>query len=486
MASAAYRSGTEIFCEYDNSLKDFTRKEHVVYSEILLPENAPSEFSDRSTLWNAVENFETRANSQLARQVEFSLPRELPQPERIKLAREMADYFRCEGMIVDMNIHEPKSAEDNPHCHLMLTMRPLDSEGNFVKNKYKREYILDENGNKIPRVNKNAGKVDYKFKKVSVTNWDDRDRVEVWRQEWCRIQNDYFKSHGLELFAEHRSYERQGLPIIPTIHLGPAASAMEKKGIRTRLGDINREIKVYNEQIVSIHNEMKKIEWQLSELQKQYEILDSQPKEEGLIKILMSWQNNRTQFIQDNGIRQRQSSKVRNIKDLSQMVLFIEQKNLRTVEDLQSELSRLETARRDAIHESNACIQRMRDLGQAIDNYEYGYKVCAKTVKEYLSLSGKDQRKFLDKHPEIEQALIYRTGMLNKTGSKVVEPKKWKSEYEELKRKNVVAKKALSRIDEDIATVSDILTKITQVEKAKVVEREQPIHTHKRNKETVL
>lgn len=388
MASAAYRFGTEIFCEYDNSLKVFTRKEHVVYSEILLPENAPSEFLDRSTLWNAVENFETRANSQLARQVEFSLPRELPRDERIALAREMADYFRNEGMIVDMNIHEPESAEDNPHCHLMLTMRPLDEDGNFIKTKYRREYILDENGNKIPRINKNTGKVDYKFKKVSVTNWDDRDRVETWRQEWCRIQNDYFKSHGLELFAEHRSYERQGLPIIPTIHLGPAASAIEKKGIRTRLGDINREIKFYNEKIIAIEKEMSRVSWQLKELDNQYKLLESEAQKESVVKTLLAWDENRTMFLQDKGIFQKQGTKIKNLQGLADEVSLLNKYNIRSAEEVAGKTDELSALRSNAIHESNACIQRMRDLGQALDNYEYGYKPYAKLVKEYLSLSG--------------------------------------------------------------------------------------------------
>lgn len=92
----------------------------------------------------------------------------------------------------------------------------------------------------------------------------------------------------------------------------------------------------------------------------------------------------------------------------------------------------------------------------------------------------------MDKHPEIEQALIYRTGMINKTGSKVIEPKAWKAEYDLLKKKNVVAKNTYTNASEEIEIFSNILKKITQVNKAKVVEKDQPIQTHKKTKETVL
>ena len=87
VAFAAYRSATKIYCEYDGEMKDFSRKGHVIYSEILLPEYAPKEFADRSILWNAVENFEKGSRAQLSREVEFSLPCELDVNERLKAAR---------------------------------------------------------------------------------------------------------------------------------------------------------------------------------------------------------------------------------------------------------------------------------------------------------------------------------------------------------------------------------------------------------------
>ena len=99
VASAAYRSATKIYCEYDGEIKDFSRKGHVIYSEILLPEYAPKEFADRSVLWNAVENFEKGSRAQLSREVEFSLPCELDADERLKAARTLAEFFRNKGIL---------------------------------------------------------------------------------------------------------------------------------------------------------------------------------------------------------------------------------------------------------------------------------------------------------------------------------------------------------------------------------------------------
>ena len=132
VASAAYRSATKIYCEYDGEIKDFSRKGHVIYSEILLPEYAPKEFADRSVLWNAVENFEKGSRAQLSREVEFSLPCELDADERLKAARTLAEFFRDKGMVVDMNLHSPDHENPNPHCHLMLTMRPFQKDGNMT------------------------------------------------------------------------------------------------------------------------------------------------------------------------------------------------------------------------------------------------------------------------------------------------------------------------------------------------------------------
>ena len=144
VAAAAYRSGEKLTNEWDGMTHDYTRKGGVVHTEIMLPPHAPPSFADRSTLWNSVELYEKAGNAQLAREIDAALPIELSREEQIRLVREYcSSQFVSRGMCVDFVIHDTDSG--NPHCHIMLTMRPLDERGAWAA-KSKKEYDLDENG----------------------------------------------------------------------------------------------------------------------------------------------------------------------------------------------------------------------------------------------------------------------------------------------------------------------------------------------------
>ena len=128
VAAAAYRSGEKLTNEWDGMTHDYTRKGGVVHTEIMLPPHAPPSFSDRSTLWNSVELYEKAGNAQLAREIDAALPIELSREEQIRLVREYcSSQFVSRGMCVDYAIHDTDSG--NPHCHIMLTMRPLNERG---------------------------------------------------------------------------------------------------------------------------------------------------------------------------------------------------------------------------------------------------------------------------------------------------------------------------------------------------------------------
>ena len=147
VAAAAYRSGEKLTNEWDGMTHDYTRKGGVVHTEIMLPPHAPPSFSDRSTLWNSVELYEKAGNAQLAREIDAALPIELSREEQIRLVREYcSSQFVSRGMCVDFAIHDTDSG--NPHCHIMLTMRPLDERGTWAA-KSKKEYDLDENGERM-------------------------------------------------------------------------------------------------------------------------------------------------------------------------------------------------------------------------------------------------------------------------------------------------------------------------------------------------
>ena len=277
VAAAAYRAGERITNEYDGYTHDYTKKKNIAHTEILLPDHAPAEYSDRGTLWNAVEKIEGNSNAQLAREIEFSLPVELSTEQNIALAHEyVKKHFVDKGMIADMCIHNPDSVDENgnkiiggnPHCHVMLTMRPFHEDriatnGNTDKiwgAKSRKEYILDSHGERIK-----LPSGEWKSRKVNAVDWNDKNKAEDWRKGWADICNKHFEKYGITdpdgkpTRIDHRSYERQGNGLIPTIHLGVAAHQMEQKGIRTEKGDYNRRVQSINSEIKQAKTRIRKV-----------------------------------------------------------------------------------------------------------------------------------------------------------------------------------------------------------------------------------
>ena len=256
VACAAYRAGEKLYCEETQAYKNFDRKQHITYKAIMLPPNAPREYADRATLWNAVQKIEKNKNAQLCRELNIALPIELTQEEQIKVMREFLEPLVDRGMIADMAIHQIKG---NPHAHVMLTMRAMDEQGRWLPKKVKK-YILDENGNKIPELDKKGiqkkeknGKKIWKYETVSTTDWDSTDLINDMRASWSTVCNKYLTP---DKHIDHRSYKDRGLDIQPTVHIGVAAAALERRGIRTERGNKNRRIKEYNAYVTKMQTEL--------------------------------------------------------------------------------------------------------------------------------------------------------------------------------------------------------------------------------------
>lgn len=241
VAAAAYISGTKMENTWDGVTHDYTRKRHIIYTEVMLPAHAPSEYADRYLLWNSVEWNETKANAQLARSIEVSLPAELNHEQNIALIRKyVQENFVDKGMCADVAFHDKN--DGNPHMHILLTMRPLTEAGKWA-DKSRLEYILDANGNRIPARQKGR----WKTRKVNTTDWDDRGNVERWRVAAADTINSTLREAGFtQGFVDPRSYAEQGVQRIPMVHEEPDARAMEKRGIPTEVGEKNREIRQQN------------------------------------------------------------------------------------------------------------------------------------------------------------------------------------------------------------------------------------------------
>ena len=207
VASAAYRSAERLHDDRLDRNHDFTNKSGVVHSEVLLPEGAPERLGDRSTLWNEVEATELRKDAQLAREVEFAIPRELNQQEGIELAR---DFVQTEfvdlGMIADLNVHWDIGADGlaKPHAHVMLTMREVNDDG-FGK---------------------------------KVRAWNETEQLEQWRERWAEHVNERLAELDIDATIDHRSFKDQGIDLAPQNKIGPAALRMAQEGLeRERIAD---------------------------------------------------------------------------------------------------------------------------------------------------------------------------------------------------------------------------------------------------------
>ena len=193
IAQAAYQSGERLFDERSEETKNYTKKRGIVYTEILLPPNAPEEYLDRNTLWNAVDKSEKNWNAQMARRMEIALPVELPMEKDVELIREYCQkQFVSKGMIADIAIHDPSPPGHNPHAHIMLTMRAIDEKGNWLP-KSRREYELDESGNRI-KDSKEAGNSVKSLRLTGITvrmpSYGDRPgrtfRTDIWKKQTGR------------------------------------------------------------------------------------------------------------------------------------------------------------------------------------------------------------------------------------------------------------------------------------------------------------
>lgn len=316
-------------------IHDYTRKRGIVHSEILLPPNAPPDFQDRGTLWNSVEQIEKACNSQLARELEVALPIELSREEQVRLVRAYcSSQFVSRGMCADFNIHDTGSG--NPHAHILLTMRPMDERGKWLP-KSRKEYVLDENGE---RIRLSSGR--YKTRKVDLVDWNNQENAEVWRRAWADLANEYLEKNNRPERIDHRSYERQGIDQIPTVHIGVAASQMEKKGIATERGELNRNIKAANRLLRDIKAQIGKLKEWLLDVFKAKESLrsePSQPKSPDLSTLLFRYLDIQKAKGRKYSQSWQQQHTADELKAISKAVNLLSEKGIYTLEELDAALS---------------------------------------------------------------------------------------------------------------------------------------------------
>ena len=372
VAQAAYQSGEKLYNERDHRTKNYSKKQGVVYKEIMLPAYAPPEYQDRETLWNAVEKAEQNWNAQLARRFVIALPVELSMEKCTELIREHCrEQFVEKGMVADIAVHDPDPAGHNPHAHVMLTMRPMDKDGQWMEKSHK-EYVLDENGERIRTAGGN-----WKIRKINTTDWNNPGNAKKWRQAWEDLQNQYLEKVGCEERISMKSYKERGIEQIPTVHMGPDVAALERKGVQTEIGDLNREIRKTNKFIEAIRKYLSELMNWLSEVREAIAEIEGQPEdiyladllirrfEERKQERLLTWDSSAGMMRADN----------KDLKRFSEIVNYLKDHSILTVGDLESRLSELEGEALPARQELKSVNRQIKGLNKLIECHEQRVKL---------------------------------------------------------------------------------------------------------------
>lgn len=245
IASAAYRSGKKLFDQKEGRHYFYARSV-MPDSFILTPKNAPAWASDREKLWNEVERKDRRANSRYAKEFNVALPVELSEDEQKELlTKYVQENFVDQGMVADVAIH--RDHQDNPHAHVMLTNRPFNPDGTWGI-KSKKQYILDEKGNKMY-----TGTSKYpKSRKILMVDWDKKEKIIEWRHNWAVSVNQVLAKKNIPDRISEKSFENQGIDEVPTQHEGINSKRHERR-------KFNQQVRAQRSAQAKYHNLDEKI-----------------------------------------------------------------------------------------------------------------------------------------------------------------------------------------------------------------------------------
>lgn len=464
LAKAAYNARDKLKDDYYGKTHDYSKKDDLVFSKIFLPEHIPKEFSNREYLWNSVEKIEKSKNSQLARNLLFTLPRELNEEDRIKLISEFIEgNFTSKGMIADCNIHNPIASdnEEQPHAHILLTLREIDEQGNW-KAKSKKEYILDENGEKIKLKRGN-----YKSRKVNLNDWNEPDKAKEWRENFSKKANEYLAKNNIDKRIDPRTFEEQGREELPQVHLGTASYQMEKKGIQTERGNHNRKIIAFNLEFKKLKAELSKLtSWissLLGNLQAKYDEYKQTRQDEidnkaelfnlyEYISIYYDLQGEKARKLNPYASNKKIGADLRRF---SKARIYLKDNNLKTIADLQEKISTLQAKNKNINQDIKAKTKRIENLNKCFayadiikDNKQVFEEWSSKSLfKDSFYNSHKEQ---IDKYKRA-RAIIEKI-----TGSSAIKSKDWQKEIESLEDEITKLSNKSQSIKEEYESINHI------------------------------
>jgi len=402
MASCTYYSGEKKYSEYECCWKyPHSSSSRVKWVEVMLPSNAPRAYANPQTLWNAVDAAETSVNAQTARSMLFALPRELTYEQNLALVRNFCQKeFVDKGMVCNFFYHD--KGDGNPHVHIMLTLRAMDENGKWLP-KSKNVYALDESGNRIRTPNGGWKRI-----KVNTVDWNEQKYGEIWRQDWAAAQNAALEAAGRMERVDMRSLERQGIEDrLPQKHLGPTASALERKGISSKHGDENRKIIGVNKMLASLQKTVRGIGAWLDELCKavsRQQVIEN-PDDYPLSEVITAYLDMRKDGREAWNRYAQEKGAVHDIKDGFQAVSFLSSHEIYTVGQLGQRIQATQQAFSKIKGEASIKVRRIRDI-DALFTAIQTIKELKPLQQEYESIHWHGKReKFKVEHGEALSSL---------------------------------------------------------------------------------
>ena len=467
VAGAAYQAGEKLFSEYDQKSKDHRRKQpEVVYTEILLPANAPPEYADRATLWNAAEEVEKQWNAQLARRFVLALPREVPLGKCPQMLKEYCEeHFVSKGMCCDFAIHDPDPPGHNPHCHIMLTMRAIDENGERIK---------------LP-----SGR--WKSHKEDTVDWNEQYHAEEWRHGWEIVQNRYLEMSGSPERVDMRSYERQGLDIVPTVHMGAAVCALESKGIETNIGNLNRDIKAANRMMNAVRRTIKNLRSWIAEILEATKAAfteteaDKKNTSPTLTALLSSYLNLRKAERSEWSRYGQQKGTVDDLKAVSQAMNYLQNHELFTLGDLDAALQGV-NEKAGTISAAMKKAEKRMQVITGIQRAVADFKTHKAVHDKYLKIGWRTrQAAFAESHRDELDSFNKAFRYLKKQGVDLnVNLDSLQAEYSKLQATYTELAGQLAAAKEELQPMKDIrywVSKVLTPEQSEVEKKPEPKHS---------
>jgi ATP-dependent exoDNAse (exonuclease V) alpha subunit len=383
-----------------------------------------------------VEEIEKSSTAQLAREIEVALPMELSRTEQLALVRSFVkDNFVDAGMCADFAIHDKGTG--NPHAHIMLTIRPLKEDGTWGA-KCRKVYDLDSQGQRI-----SDGKGGWKNHREDTTDWNQRSNAEKWRAAWAAYANRALEAAGRPERIDHCSYKRQGVDKIPTVHMGPAASQMERRGIATEKGNINWEIAADNKLL-------KEIKARITRFYNWSKEQSSQPQgRESIMDFLF-------QAKRDTATTSRYG-KVKALQADAKLFNFLMENGITSMEQLYEKVSAMNSDYYDLRGKIVSKERRIFVLTERLEMWEQYQKY--KPIRQKLDKVAPGKREQFEQRHSADLALFdaaVRYLDTLKSSGEAITPKAWRAEAQRLTAEKEADYLTMRTMREDIKAVETL------------------------------